>query len=477
MRILENIKPENVMRFFEDICAIPHGSGDTKKISEYCIDTARKMGLEAVRDDMNNVIIKKAASSGYEGLPAVILQAHLDMVCEKTPDCNIDFLTDGIPLTVDGDYITAKGTTLGGDDGIGVAMILAILEDNTLKHPPIGALFTTDEETGMFGAAALDGSMLSGRTMINIDSENEGVLTVSCAGGARSEIRIPTQKIPVSSPCYEIVIEGLKGGHSGVEIHKGRHNSNLLMGRLLNELTDSFNIIAIDGGNKDNAIPARTVCRLATNANFEKLKAFAADFEETHRTAEEPCLKITVLKIKGDFKAIDADGTAVICKFLSLVPNGVVKMSEDIKGLVQTSLNLGVLKTKEDEIYLTISVRSSVNDEKTALLNNLDSLTEQIGGSIEHSGDYPAWEYRKNSPLRDVMVSEFKAMYGREPVVEAIHAGLECGLLSDKLPGLDAVSFGPDMEEIHTPNEKLSIPSVERTYNYLCRVLSNLKNG
>ncbi len=471
MKILENINPKRVMSFFEDICAIPHGSGNTKKISEYCLNEAKKMGLKALTDSMNNVIIKKSASKGFENQPTVILQAHLDMVCEKTPESTIDFEKDGISIAIDGDYITADGTTLGGDDGIGVAMILAVLEDNTLSHPPIEALFTADEETGMFGADALDGNLLKGRKMINIDSEAEGVLTVSCAGGARCEIRLPAEKSVPLSPCYEIIIEGLKGGHSGVEIHKGRHNSNMLMAELLNKLTHPYSIINIEGGSKDNAIPARAVCTLSTN---EDIKKIATELENQKRTNEEPELRISVSERANPNSGFSTEASAKITAFLLSLPNGVQKMSEDIEGLVQTSLNLGILKTEQNGIYLTFAVRSSVNDEKTALIQNLKEITLRAGGTFEDSGYYPAWEYRKDSPLREAMVEQFEKLYGKKPVVEAIHAGLECGILSDKLSGLDAVSFGPNMEAIHTPDEKLSISSVERSYTYLCKILENI---
>ena len=471
MKMLQNIEPESVMSFFEELCAIPHGSGNCKKISEYCLAKADEMGLEATTDGMHNVIIKKPASTGYENHPAVILQAHLDMVCEKTPECEIDFEKDGLELIVEGDFISANGTTLGGDDGIGVAMILAILKDKSLAHPPVEALFTTDEETGLFGAAALDGSLLNGRKMINIDSEVEGVLTVSCAGGARSEIHSPAEKSAPTDPCFEIVIDGLKGGHSGVEIHKNRHNSNMLMARLLGEIKAPYSIIEIAGGSKDNAIPARTVCKISTN---EDIKSLAADFENKNRTAEEPDLKISVLKTDSATEGFTPSASAKITELLLSLPNGVQKMSEDIENLVQTSLNLGILKTEQKGICLSFSVRSSVNEEKTALLSSLKAIAENAGGEASESGHYPAWEYRKESPLRDVMVEQFNALYGKNPVVEAIHAGLECGILSDKLPNLDAVSFGPNMEEIHTPNERLSISSVKRSYEYLCRVLENI---
>ena len=344
MNILQNIEPKSVMSFFEDICAIPHGSGNTKQISEYCLAKAREMGLEEVADGMNNVIIKKPASAGYENRPAVILQAHLDMVCEKKHDCKIDFEKDGLEIAVEGDFITANGTTLGGDDGIGVAMILAVLKDKNLAHPPIEALFTTDEETGMFGVAALDGSKLFGRKLINIDSEVEGVLTVSCAGGARAEIRLPAEKSVPTSPCYELIIDGLKGGHSGVEIHKGRHNSNMLMAELLKELKHPYNIIDIEGGSKDNAIPARTVCTVSTS---EDIKAIATEFKNKKLTDEEPELEIGVFERPYAVSGFSFEASAKITEFLLSLPNGVQKMSEDIKGLVQTSLNLGILKTEK----------------------------------------------------------------------------------------------------------------------------------
>ena len=471
MRILENIKPKNVMMYFEDLCAIPHGSGNTDKISNYCVDFAKSKGFEYTKDGMNNVIIKKPASKGFENKSPVILQAHLDMVCERTPECDINFETDPIKLMLDGDFITADGTTLGGDDGIGVAMILAILADNNLAHPPIEAVLTTDEETGLIGATALDCSALKGRIMINIDSEEEGVLTVSCAGGAKSDIHIPATKSPTTNPCFEIIIDGLKGVHSGVEIHKGRHNSNILMGKLLGEIKGEYNIINIAGGSKDNAIPARTVLKISTACDLEKI---IPKFENKNKTAEEPDLKITLTKLGKQESAFSSEYSLKITEFLCTAPNGVQKMSEDIEGLVQTSLNLGILKTEEQGIYLTFSVRSSINDEKTELLKSLKILAEKFGGSYEDSAHYPAWEYKKDSHLRDVMITEFEKMYGNKPVVEAIHAGLECGLFSDKLPGLDAVSFGPNMEEIHTPNERLSISSVERSYNYLCKVIENL---
>lgn len=471
MSILKGIKPYRVMEFFEEICTIPHGSGNMEKISDYCLNVAKKMGLDAAKDKMNNVVIKKASSKGYEDHPTVVLQAHLDMVCEKENGCNIDFEKDGITLLVDGDWITAKGTTLGGDDGIGVAMILAILSDDSLPHPPIEALFTVDEEIGLLGADGLDEKLVSGRKLVNIDMEEEGVLTISCAGGAVSNITIPLNTVAPKYDCYEVTIEGLKGGHSGVEINSGRLNSNILMGKFLSEISAEYNIISVLGGNKDNAIPAFTVTKISTN---EDLLYLAESFEKNNRTQVEKDLKVKVNKIKNPEKCFDISSSQKITKFLLGLKNGVQKMCDHIENLPETSLNLGVLRTSEKGIEATVSVRSSVNKEKLDLLNWLKEYAQSFGGEAYDSGHYPAWEYRKDSPLRETMVSVYENLYLKKPRVEAIHAGLECGILSEKLVGLDAVSFGPNVMDVHSPKEKLSISSVERSFNYLCKVLEKL---
>lgn len=471
MRVLKNMEPENVLRFFEDISAIPRGSGNTNAISDHCVKAAEAMGLTATKDSANNVIIKKPGSKGCEDKPAVILQAHLDMVCEKNSDCDFDFLKEGIKLIAEGDFIRADGTTLGSDDGMGLSMIMAVLEDKSLAHPPIEAVFTSDEETGMDGAIALDPSLLSGRRMINIDSDAEGILTVGCAGGARVEIDIPVKKAHLNAPCFEIKISGLKGGHSGVEIDKGRHNANVLMGRFLNTIPADYNIIDISGGGKDNAIPAISVCKVSANTDLSSL---AKDFIAQNKTLEEPELSVEITRIPAAEKGFTADDSQKIADFLTTVKNGVQAMSEDIPGLVETSLNLGILKTEGDLVLARTSVRSSVNSAKEALIADLYKTAAEFGAACRDNSHYPAWEYRKNSPLRDVMVSEYETLFGARPIVEAIHAGLECGLFSEKLPGLDAVSFGPTTYDIHTPSERVSVSSVQRSYKYLCKILENL---
>ena len=471
MSIFEGLRPQAALKYFEEICAIPHGSRDTKRISDYCVRFAQAQGLRYVQDESNNVVIYKPATQGYEDHPTVILQGHLDMVCEKDADCDIDFSKDGLRLKHDGEYIFAEGTTLGGDDGIAVAYALAILADKELKHPALEAVFTVDEEIGMLGADAMDMSVLQGRRLLNCDSEDEGVLTVSCAGGATSKLTLPLCREKAEGKVWKVGVDKLIGGHSGVEINRGRANASKILAEILKELP--VRLVRIDGGSKDNAIPrACTAYVLA-----EDLKeAFIAAAEKVKKTlpATETEAEFFCEEAKCDDLALTEEASKAFLGLLNALPNGVQAMSEDIEGLVQTSLNLGILKTHEDRATMTFSVRSSVNSEKAALIEKLKAVGANYGASYSQSGEYPAWEYRKDSPLRDVMVSAYEELCGKKPVVEAIHAGLECGIFCDRLPGLDAVSFGPQMHDIHTSRERLSIASVERTWDYLCRVLEML---
>lgn len=471
MNRIPNLSPVRVFHYFKEICSIPHSSGDMERISTYCVETANRLGLEVKRDRLNNIVIRKPASADYENHPTVILQGHLDMVCEKDADCPIDFSTDGLKLNTDGEWIFAEGTTLGGDDGIAIAMAFAILEDPTLPHPPIEAVFTTDEETGMYGAEGLNASELQGKILLNIDSECEGVLTVSCAGGARAEIELPLTYEKNHTPCKKIVFQGLAGGHSGVEIHKGRINADVLMGEFLKEFPHPYKIVSLCGGTKDNAIPSRAECIIATEEDFTP---FVRDFWQSHRPPTDPELMIEIFDTNDFEVCCDKDSTRRIAEFLTTVPNGVQAMSKHIDGLVETSLNLGQLNSDLQKLAATFSVRSSVNEEKTKLLNRLKEVSERFGGTFASRGHYPAWEYRENSPLRDIMVNIYENLFGEKPVIEAIHAGLECGFFCNKIKGLDAVSFGPDMQDIHTPRERLNIASTARTYEYLCAILKEL---
>lgn len=472
MKVLEQYQPREALRYFEEICAIPHGSGDTKRISDYCVRFAEAHGLRYVQDKHNNIVIYKPGTKGYEDHPPVILQGHLDMVCEKDADCDIDFSKDGLRLRCDGAYIFAEGTTLGGDDGIAVAYALAVLAADDLKHPPIEAVFTVDEEIGMLGADAMDMSVLKGRVLLNCDSEDEGILTVSCAGGATSKLTLPVRREPCAGLVRRMGVKNLTGGHSGVEINKGRANASKTLAALLQALP--VRLIAVDGGSKDNAIPRSCEALVVAGEEIGAAFAAAADKAKESLPAGETAAEFYCEPADSALLPMDEASSRAAIALLNALPNGVQKMSEDIPGLVQTSLNLGILKTQEAEVTMTFSVRSSVNAEKTALIDTLKAVGLAHGAGYGESGAYPAWEYQKQSRLRDVMISVFREQYGREPVVEAIHAGLECGIFSDRLPGLDAVSFGPQMHDIHTSRERLDLASTERTWNYLVAVLERL---
>ena len=475
---LAGLQPESVFYYFEKLCAIPHGSGNTKAISDYLVSFARKQGLSYVQDDLNNVILFAPASEGYEDHEPVIIQGHMDMVCEKDADCPINMETDGLDVQHDGEFVFAKGTTLGGDDGIAVAYALAILADKSIAHPPLEVVITVDEETGMDGAAGIDLSGLKGRKLLNIDSEDEGILTVSCAGGAKSTISVLLARRAVYGPCIKLVVENLQGGHSGVEIHKRLANANKMMGVLLARVRELMPLCLtkLSGGAKDNAIPRSCEATMvAMGMNLERINAITEALQsEIRANFDEPEAIVRgedVDALGGN--ALSSDDTDRVIKLLNDAPNGVQSWSQDIPGLVQTSLNLGIMKLAES-FEMTFAVRSSVNSEKEALLKELSDLTAKYEGSYTQRGEYPAWEYKKDSQLRDTMVSTYEKLYGEKPQVVAIHAGLECGLLGEKLPGLDCVSFGPQMQDIHTSREKLNIASTERTWRYLLEVLKAL---
>ena len=478
MAILTGLQPSGVFEMFEKLCAIPHGSRNTKAISDFCVRFAQEHGLNYRQDDSNNVILFAPATPGMEQAQPVMLQGHLDMVCEKEPDCPLDMQTDGLRLQTDGEWIWAEGTTLGGDDGIAVAYALAILADESIPHPPLEVVLTTDEEIGMLGTAAIDLSDVKARRVLNIDSEEEGVLLAGCAGGATVCCHIPLMWTLKKGLRATVQITGLRGGHSGMEIQKGRANANKLMGRFLNEMDEAFAyaLCTVHGGSKDNAIARESTADIVLlPERLEDLTAFAAQRQEAYRAEygeADPDIAIVVTPLMEDtFEIMMGDCRRTVLSVLQQLPNGVQKMSHAIEGLVQTSLNLGILKVDFRGIHLTSSVRSSVNAEKQQLMQQLAELCGKFGGHCEVMGEYPAWEYKADSRLREIMTEVYTEQYGRAPAVEVIHAGLECGLLSGKLDGLDCVSFGPDIVEIHTTREKLSIPSVQRTWKLLLEVL------
>ena len=483
MAVLENCEPKRVFHYFEEICKIPHGSGNTRQISDYLVQFAKNHDLKYIQDEMNNVVIYKPGTAGYENAPTVIVQGHMDMVCEKRPDVDHNFTKDGLNLSVEGDYVSANGTTLGGDDGIAVAYGLALLESDTIAHPPLEVFITVDEEIGLLGAVGFDCSVLKGRRFINLDSEAEGSLWISCAGGLSGISHIPVTRLEAKGEKLTVKISGLMGGHSGAEIDKNRANANSLLGKFLHGLDAKAGceLISVQGGQKDNAITRESIAELLTvKENVEAVKEYAASMQTAWReeyTGTDEGITVTVTEEgEQDAKVLHPTSKEKVVFFLVNVPYGVQKMSGTIKGLVETSTNIGILKTSENEVLGSSSIRSSVETARDALSDKIEYLTEFLGGEYERQGVYPAWEYRKDSPLRDKMVEVYEEMYGQKPNVVAIHAGLECGLFYKKMEGLDCVSLGPDMKDIHTSEEVLSISSTERVWKYLVKVLGALKD-
>lgn len=478
-RKLSGLEPKSVFGYFERICSIPHGSRNTKQISDYLVSFAQEQGLCYTQDDLNNVIIFQEGTCGMEDHEPVIIQGHMDMVCQKDENCQIDMDTQGLDVEHDGIFVYANGTTLGGDDGIALAYALALLSDRSIPHPPLEVIFTVDEEIGMEGASGVDLSDLKGRRLINIDSEEEGVFTVACAGGARATLELPLERRAVYGPCVRLTVDGLQGGHSGVEIHKNRANAAKVMGELLSRIQKLMPlcITKLAGGTQDNAIPRScSVTLVAMGSHIERINDITAQLqEEIRQQYDEPEAVIfgdDVDAFGGN--ALSTQLSAQVIALLCSVPNGVQSWSKDIPGLVQTSLNLGVTNMAKDKLSLTFAVRSSVNQEKVELLDQLKELARLQGCTYSDTGNYPAWEYVKDSVLRDTMVRVYSEMFNKEPEVVAIHAGLECGILSDKLPGLECVSIGPQMHDIHTSRERLEIASTERTWKFLLETLKTL---
>ena len=468
-RKLQGLEPESVFRYFEEICAIPHGSRNTKAISDYLVSFAKAHGLRYRQDESNNVVIFVPGTCGLEDHESVILQGHMDMVCEKDAGCPLDMAVDGLDVTHDGCCIFAKGTTLGGDDGIAVAYALAILDDNTIAHPPLEVIITVDEEIGMLGAAAMDLADVKGRTMLNLDSEDEGIFTVSCAGGATCTVSLNAERKAVYGPCVRLSVEGLRGGHSGAEIHKNRANANKVMGDFLGRIQKLMPLCltSFSGGSKDNAIPrACQATVVAMGIGLERINDIAAQLQqEVRETYDEPEALVQAFDVDAlGGNALTTAATADVISLLCAAPNGVQAYCPDMPELVQTSLNLGIAKLG-DRFTATFSVRSSVNAEKEGLITKLKELADFYNGTYSQSGTYPAWEFKKDSRLRDVMVPIYTRMFGKEPKVLAIHAGL---------PGLDCVSIGPQMHDIHTSREKLEIASTKRTWDFLLEVLKAL---
>lgn len=482
MGVTSNLEPKKVFHFFEEISHIPHGSYNTKKISDYLANFAKERGLDYVQDELNNVLIYGPASAGYEDSEPVLLQGHMDMVCEKVPGCPIDMANEGIKLVVDGDWLTADGTTLGADDGMAVAIILALLDSpGEYDHPALECIFTVDEETGLEGAEGFDASLLHGKRMINLDSEEEGVITVSCAGGITGNGTLPVTREAFDGEVYNLKLTGLIGGHSGMEINKERANANILAGRVLSEIADTvdYRLVCVKGGNADNVICKETVAQLVT-ADGSGLEA-AVKASQATITAEyelsDPDIRLELTKADAAmFVPMDKASTGRIISYLLNAPTGIQSMSMGIKDLVESSLNLGAMNTTETEVTTLYCLRSSVKSRLDLICRKLEDISRVLGGEIKFSLYYPGWEFKADSPLRTVCVDVFKELYGKEPSVEAVHAGLECGFFAGKMGHeFDAVSIGPDLENVHTPDERASIPSTERTWEYVTSILKALK--
>ncbi len=467
-----------ILEIFSDISAVPRGSGNTGKIAEFCVAFAEKNSLKYLRDASDNIIIFKNGTKGYENSDPVILQGHLDMVCQKEPSCKINFETDKITLLRDGDLLSAKGTTLGADNGIAVAMIMAILESDNIPHPPIEAVFTSDEEIGMIGALALDMSLLKSKKMINLDGEEADTVIVSCAGGRDVVLKTPVIREKAEGYIAEIDIKGLKGGHSGVEINSGRVNANILAGRFLNHISSPFEIISLNGGDKSNAIPNSCEIKLCIEQKEEFLKE-AKNYLETIKleiSDREPDFSPEItISDKSECLVLKKDLKEKLIYIMATTFNGVIDFSVTIKGLVETSLNFGILKTDENELEIVFSLRSNKETAMEALTERLVTFLSYLSDNIKVSGYYPPWEYNRNSKLQEQYKEIYKRKFKEYPKIEAIHAGLECGVFASSIENLDCIAIGPNMWEVHTFNEKLSISSTEMIFELLCEILNENK--
>lgn len=483
MKILQNLEPKAVFQYFEEISNIPRGSGNEKGISDYLLNFGKELGLESIQDEALNVIIKKPGTPGYENAPTVIIQGHMDMVCEKNNGVEHDFEKDPLKLRIVDDYIYATDTTLGADNGIAVAYAMAILASNDIPHPTIEVLLTTDEETGMSGAMAIKKENLQGKILINLDNEEEGYLLVSCAGGVRSTatLKVDEQEIG-SKKLIKINISGLKGGHSGMDIIKERGNSNKILGRVLKGLLREvkFNLVSLNGGSKNNAIPREAEAIIAVNPNDENTAIEVINnwnnIIENELRAQDPGLKIeaSITDIKT-CKEFTDESTKKVVDLLYIYPNGINTKSTEIEGLVESSTNLGVLTTKDGVVEFDSAIRSSIPSLKEEIVLRSKTIVELLGGKFETTSDYPGWEYDPNSKVRDICQKVHKDMYGKEAKIVAIHAGVECGLFNEKLGNLDMISFGPNLYDVHTPDEHMSISSVKNCYEYLLGILKEIR--
>ena len=486
----ESCSRKTYLGWFEKICSIPHESRNEQELSNFLVEFAKERHLAVSQDEKGNILIRKPGTSGMEHAPTVILQGHMDMVCVKDEGLDFDFARDPLRLVTEGDRLHADGTSLGADNGIALAYILALLDSDNVPHPPLEAVVTVDEEVGMGGATAFDASQLTASLFINMDSEDEGVFCVSCAGGRRSRLHIPAETEDAAplvgngkGHFYLITVTGLAGGHSGLEIIKERGNSNKLLARVLDDLARRFpcRIVSLNGGTAANAIPKESSAVVLTSAEEKELRSeldsWTEIFRHELRGADGAGLVITLADAAPADKVLTERCATNVISAALLIPSGIASMDMNITSqrLVESSNNFAMIRMEGGEIVFHCQTRSSVASKKEALCRQIDVLAAMIGATVEHSGDYPAWEYRQDSSLRDLMTEVFQEQYGRKPKIEAIHAGVECGILSGKLPGLDCVSIGPNLLDIHTPRERMEIASVQRVWRFVLEVLKRSK--
>ena len=475
-------QPEKLFHYFEDICAIPRGSGNEKGISDFLVKFAEDRGLTVYQDEAYNVIIKKQGSKGAEDKPPVMLQGHIDMVCDKLAGVEHDFEKEGIHLIFKDGVISADGTTLGADDGAAVALMMMVLDDEEIIHPPVECVFTTEEEVGLNGARTLDKSKITARTMINLDSEEEGIAAVSCAGGVRVRLTKPVERVEAEGTLVQIKIEGLLGGHSGTDIDKERQNADLLMARIVERMMcqTGGKLVTFSGGTKDNAIPRECEASLIYEdreqaENAEETACALAEIIAAENASSEPDFACEVSVEEGrSVPALKAEDAEALLGVIRLAPNGVGRRSMKMDGFVEASSNLGIVKADNEEILIVAAPRSCVSSLKEDMKERFALLAKTFGFAISYRGEYPGWDFKEESRIREVFSDSYRELFGKELELEALHAGLECGLFADALPGLDAIAVGPTLNNVHTPDENMPLDSFERFYMLLKDVLARL---
>lgn len=479
---INDLNPNNVFYYFSEISKIPRGSGNTKIISDYCVDFAKLHNLKCRQDSANNVIIWKEATPGRENDNGVIIQGHMDMVNEKTFSSNHDFEKDGLHLKCEGDYIYAKDTTLGGDDGIAIAYALAILSDDEISHPALEAIFTVDEEIGLLGAASIDLSDIKGRYLLNLDSEDEGIILAGCAGGRTVMCKLDSKAKEKKGTFAKITVHGLQGGHSGTEINKERASAHTLMGRVLNKINEEVKLQLVDiiGGTKDNAIPRQCLATISIDKDkVDSVKKVIEELRNVFKNEYQFTDKNIDISLEFEMNESklthDIQFTEKVITYLTIVPQGVQNMSGSNEKLVETSLNMGALIVDENGMNSAFSVRSEVETRKSFMCDKLKMIIKCLGGEYSDKGDYPSWEYKKDSVLRNMSVNIYEQLFNKQAIVETIHAGVECGYFLQKCPWLDIISIGPDILDIHTTEEKMSISSASRTYEFVLEILKQIK--